>query len=83
MDASQTRDYCVAAFLSKSSATHRAARPDPFDFTQGRLSPRKVRLLGMTIIMAPFFGANLKLYGDRVWDDQKESNEQEGKKESR
>jgi hypothetical protein len=37
----------------------------------------------MTIIMAPFFGANLKLYGDRVWDDQKESNEQEGKKESR
>jgi hypothetical protein len=35
-EASQTRDYCVAKY-----ATHRAARPDP--------SPRKERLLGMTI----------------------------------
>jgi hypothetical protein len=28
-EASQTRDLCVAAFLSKSYATQRAARPDP------------------------------------------------------
>jgi hypothetical protein len=35
-EASQTRDYCVAKY-----ATHRAARPDP--------SPRKERLLGMTV----------------------------------
>jgi len=40
-EASQTRDYCVAAFLNKSSATLRAARPDP--------SRRKKRLLRMTI----------------------------------
>jgi hypothetical protein len=40
-EASQTRDYCVAALLIKSCATLRAARPDP--------SPRKKRLLGMTI----------------------------------
>jgi hypothetical protein len=36
MEASQTRDYCVA-----KDATHRAARPDP--------SRRKERLLRMTI----------------------------------
>jgi len=36
MEASQTREYCVAKY-----ATRRAARPDP--------SLRKERLLGMTI----------------------------------
>jgi hypothetical protein len=36
VDASQTRDYCVA-----KNATLRAARPDP--------SRRKKRLLGMTV----------------------------------
>jgi len=36
MEASQAREYCVAKY-----ATLRAARPD--------LSPRKERLLGMTI----------------------------------
>src|SRR5580698_3846499 len=46
-EASQTRDYCVAALLSKSGATHRAARPDP--------SPRKERLLRMTIPLREAF----------------------------
>ena len=40
-EASQTRDYCVAKY-----ATHRAARPDP--------SPRKERLLGMTIKLSHY-----------------------------
>jgi hypothetical protein len=39
-EASQTRDYCIAAFLNKSCATQRAVRPDP--------ARRKERLLGMT-----------------------------------
>ncbi len=44
MEASQTRDYCVA-----KKATLRAARPDPLRQAQGRLSLRKKRLLRMTI----------------------------------
>jgi hypothetical protein len=39
-EASQTRDYCVAALLNRSCATLRAARPDS--------SLRKERLFGMT-----------------------------------
>jgi len=40
MEAIQTRDHCVAAFLNKSRATLRADRPDP--------SLRNVDLLRMT-----------------------------------
>ena len=36
-EASQTRDYCVAALLSKSGATRRATRPDPLGKARGRL----------------------------------------------
>jgi hypothetical protein len=35
-EASQTRDYCVAAFLSKSCATLRSARPDPLRLRSGQ-----------------------------------------------
>jgi hypothetical protein len=43
-EASQTRDYCVA-----KSATRRAARPDSLGKLGTGSSPRKKRLLRMTI----------------------------------
>jgi hypothetical protein len=75
-ETSRTRDYCVAAFLNKSSATHRAAHPDP--------SLRTERLFRMTSYLhrRSVLGETLKLHGDRAWDDQKEGDEQEGHKES-
>ncbi len=47
-EASQTRDYCVAALLSKSGATRRATRPDPLGKLGAGCSLRKKRLLRMT-----------------------------------
>jgi hypothetical protein len=38
-EASQTRDHCAA-----QKAALRAARPDPFDFAQGRLFATQKRL---------------------------------------
>jgi hypothetical protein len=44
-EASRTRDYCAAAFLIESCATHRAARPDP---SLRKLYLLKAGLLRMT-----------------------------------
>jgi hypothetical protein len=46
-EASQTR-----AFLRRKSATLRAAGPDSLRQAQGRLSRRKERLFGMTILIS-------------------------------
>jgi hypothetical protein len=43
MEASQTRDYCVA-----KGATQRAARPDPLRLRSGQALAALKRLLGMT-----------------------------------